>query len=180
MLTYFLEGENESHRQRRISHSKFSRSNSPNVDGRDIFGQPTIHPKYWQNGAIPSPTKDLDKAPFQNCDSISHVNENFKKQSCDSDTNFEDLFNTYFDGYSDTNATNGHHTNNGYSEQCINKRSKQETNTSSNDHQQSVNLPLLTCNGGIQYSGRFKKKNKLELTRNASCPTYSIEEEDTV
>ncbi|XP_060589036.1 guanylate cyclase 32E-like isoform X3 [Ruditapes philippinarum] len=186
MLTYFLEGENESHRQRRISHSKFSRSNSPNVDSRDIFGQPTIHQKYWQNGSIPSPTKDLDNAPFQNCDIVRHEYENMKKQSCDSDTNFDDIFNAYFDGSSDEGASTSHHTNKAYSEQCIHKRPKQDKNRSTADRQQSVNLPLLSCNGGTNYihddknNGGFRKNTKLELSRNVSCPTYSIVEEDTV
>ena len=70
MLTYFLEGEDATHRQRRISSSKmFSRTNSPCTPEEDFlvpnFGKSPIHPKYWPNGAV-GPWADPEA--FQSCD----------------------------------------------------------------------------------------------------------------
>ena len=56
MLTYFLEGEDECQRQRRISHAHVKRSlSSPNGDiwaDENIFGAPIIDKKYWPNGTV--------------------------------------------------------------------------------------------------------------------------------
>ncbi|XP_053402542.1 uncharacterized protein LOC128557907 [Mercenaria mercenaria] len=182
MLTYFLEGENASHRQRRISHSKFSRSNSPNVDDRDIFGKPTIHPKYWPNGSIPSPAEDLENSPFQNCDIIDHVDENVKKQDCDRDTNFDDVFNAYFDVNSENCATELQNSKTSYSDQFIHSRPNTDKHKP-RERQQSVNVPLLSCNGGHGYAhkeinnGNVARTEKFELMRNASFPSCKVEED---
>ncbi|XP_052766040.1 guanylate cyclase 32E-like [Mya arenaria] len=93
MLTYFLDGENATHRERRISHSKFSRTNSQNVDRNsngDIFGSHIIHPKYWPNASGNS-TSDLYLSPVQSsCDSDS-VRENITSEEKISDM-FEEVF----------------------------------------------------------------------------------------
>ena len=71
MLTYFLEGEDASQRTRRISHTRFSRKNSPHSPEYDpsqaIFGKSTIHPKYWPNGNVICERPDSLES-FPNCD----------------------------------------------------------------------------------------------------------------
>ncbi|KAH3856272.1 hypothetical protein DPMN_098857 [Dreissena polymorpha] len=61
MLTYFLEGEDESHRQRRISNTRLSGKITPNGDlnpAGETFGAPIIIPLYWTNGFTNS-SRDL-------------------------------------------------------------------------------------------------------------------------
>lgn len=71
MLTYFLDGEDASQRKRRISTTKFSRTNSPHSPDYDpsqaIFGKSTIHPKYWSNGNVIS-ERPVSEESFPNCD----------------------------------------------------------------------------------------------------------------
>lgn len=54
MLTYFLEGEDEQQRQRRISNTQFKRTSGATLgstdSSADIFGAPIIDRKYWPNG----------------------------------------------------------------------------------------------------------------------------------
>ncbi|KAH3742358.1 hypothetical protein DPMN_049099 [Dreissena polymorpha] len=93
MLTYFLEGEDESHRQRRISHSRLCGKITPKCDldpAGEIFGAPIIHPRYWTNGFTNS---SCDRSPV-----FPNYNPNIPlKENCDSpeDNVFDKAFNAH-------------------------------------------------------------------------------------
>ena len=93
MLTYFLEGEDASQRTRRISHTRFSRKNSPHSPEYDpsqaIFGKATIHPKYWPNGNVICERPDSLES-FPNCDNQIIESTQGSPIACDNkcDTNY--------------------------------------------------------------------------------------------
>lgn len=186
MLTYFLEGENASTRQRRISHSTFSHSNCTMSSDKDIFGQPIIHSRRRPNGQIPSPTEELKKPSFQNCDIRDHVND---KRVCDTGKTIGELFHTNFKESPIIGAAYSTPYQMSYSDQIIHMSSTQnpfadKNNTKSSiERQHSVNVPLLSCNGGTGYPSEEKTSEnivnlkRLELTRNMSLPSYSVAED---
>jgi len=99
MLTYFLEGEDATHRETRISLSKVSRQNSPKCEYDsmgDIFGAPTIHPRYWSNGGLNSSHNSDYRSVFSDCDS----SDNLGKISCITESSLCDLFDETFDDHS--------------------------------------------------------------------------------
>lgn len=187
MLTYFLEGENVSHRQRRISHSKFSRQNSPNSCDIDGFGAPTIHPKYWSNGSIPSPTHELN-VPLFNCDiehgDITHAENGNNNSICDpedilseiyihNDTSDRDTKANLMAGSTSANADKvcpftSQDKQNPFS--LIDTRSPVERRISDNTYL------LANGRGGVTDENTLSLK-KLELTRNSSLPLYMFEED---
>lgn len=93
MLTYFLEGEDASQRQRRISNANFKRSSS-SPDGEvldstaDIFGAPIIDRKYWPNGTTSVATEPIEELVCEssnkaevtaNCDKCGELDPLFDK-----------------------------------------------------------------------------------------------------
>ena len=75
MLTYFLEGEDAAQREKRIS-KRVKTPTSPDESNIPLFGAATLHPKYWQNGAVNNPHSLLLNPfsdTFQTCNEIKAI-----------------------------------------------------------------------------------------------------------
>lgn len=93
MLTYFLEGEDEQQRQRRISNTQFKRTSDTTKgssdSSADIFGAPIIDRKYWPNGTG-NVRRGSSRKSLPVSDNSSAVDGNDNCDKCD--RLFEDVF----------------------------------------------------------------------------------------
>ncbi|KAL4216835.1 hypothetical protein ACF0H5_024556 [Mactra antiquata] len=195
MLTYFLESEDETHRQRRISLNRQSKSGATSVPTLDVFGAPIINPKYWTTSGPTSPQTECSAISFQNNNSsFSGESMTSLPAICDKDKLFDDVFSEYCknkpevkDSETRLNSTG---SCNSLSELVIhpNPDLNPFTDNKSYSHAtqaQTLNLPLTTCNGSMGYvtddvikdGAQSKLLRNLEILRQNSRSSNSFEED---
>jgi len=156
MRTYFLEEEDATHRKTRISLSKVSRQNSPKCEYDsmgDIFGAPTIHPRYWSKGGLKSSHNSNYRSVFSDCDS----SENLGKISSITGSSLCDMFDETFDNHLASKRKDMQPSGSSKHPRALN------STCGSNPFKKTVCQELLTMNGKPEAKLRVSRLFKLQL-----------------